>query len=349
MNPTTRKYFPQIDALRAFAMIAVVFFHTWQEDEKLNGARVTLFFVISSFLMTNILLRHAGASEWRLALRYYLRRALRLLPALLIFIILSSMVNSEFRGSFAFHLLQATNLYFAITDQWTPWVANHVWSLNVLEQYYIAWPLIILFFSRRTSLSIVLTVLAVTGIMSFLTDHLWPEAVANHVLPHSWGVPIAAGALVSYWFTTANAPRWPSHSAWAVSGIFLSLVPLIPVETSEPLRRLFFTAGATMLLIGAVVGYSGVLGRAMNSPIAKYLSTISYGVFMYHLLVWSALGKIFPMERGPLTFACVTIVSGVFASVSWHFVEEPIARWKRLVPLDTSPSNLASRTKLPSA
>ena len=156
--PEPRSYIPQIDSLRAFAVLAVVAFH-------LNGALlpggfvgVDVFFVISGYVVSSTLMRNSSLSFGRFALQFYSRRIMRILPALLVCMIVTTIFTAAFipsswlsqsnyvtlllalLGLSNFSLMFAGDNYFAPRVDFNP--ATHTWSLGVEEQFYLIFPLI---------------------------------------------------------------------------------------------------------------------------------------------------------------------------------------------------------------
>ena len=134
------QYRPQWDSLRALAVAGVLFSHFWMPASFAGSLGVQVFFVLSGFLITSILLQRPLLGT------FFRRRALRLLPAFYIAVLGALVFNLPgMRDSWPWHVLQASNFYFALNNSWaTPWPANHLWSLNVEEQFYVIWPLVLL-------------------------------------------------------------------------------------------------------------------------------------------------------------------------------------------------------------
>ena len=138
---------PQLDGLRAVAVAAVAWSH-WERDYQAGipfGAGVHLFFVLSGFLITRILLDVRQASDRGAAIRaFYIRRALRIFPAFYVTLLLAWIAGVPLvRESLAWHATYLSNVWIFQMDQW-PGSISHLWSLAVEEQFYLAWPFLIL-------------------------------------------------------------------------------------------------------------------------------------------------------------------------------------------------------------
>ena len=327
---------PQIDGLRALAMLGVLYVHFWNDMPVTENVRVTLFLVISGFLITHILMNAKARGGHIVVRNFYVRRALRLFPALMVCFAVAWALNADgFRASAAWHFMPTSNIYFAIQKQMHPWVMGHLWSLNLLEQFYLAWPLVILFLSEKT-----LHVVVVLGLAALIFVH----ANAGPIGINGWWRfmllsfdPILMGAL-AYLLQRHKPVRQVMTSPFV---LVLSLVVLVsPLLLWEGFGhsgsyRIFAQPAVAVLVVGAFQGYRGPIGWLLQSPPAQFLAMISYGVYVYHLMVWYVVVQVYPplFTKGPLTFAVISTLTIVIATVSWYVMEEPIGRLKDAFPV----------------
>ncbi|MBB4278885.1 acyltransferase family protein [Rhizobium mongolense] len=347
----------QLDGLRTFAISMVLYDHFLAaEGSVLGHLGVRLFFVLSGFLITRLLLEARSAVQYEPgnALKsFYLRRALRIFPpyfAVLGFVWLVDLEGA--RGSLKWHALYLSNFWYALRDEWTPWVLCHTWSLSIEEQFYIAWPLIILFAPRRLIGPICIAVITfslgyrfywpLTGTPSLARDLLPPASMdalvagallAVHrsrtdVWPQwirlSW-VPLTVVAVIFLWLKSAAMPPALEWLAW----IGRELSPLVPF----------------VLLVGCCSsGLRGAFGRLLElSPIVA-VGRISYGVYLFHPIVLSLIVKAQPWipvnvsEQGPSRFVIGTTATLMVASISWLAFERPLNQLKRYFPYVRSKS-----------
>src|SRR5689334_6993090 len=150
------KYMPQLDALRALAVLAVMVHHFLPVDRfippdyiTLGFLAVRLFFVLSGFLITGILLSYRSDTRDNALRRFYLRRVLRIFPIyyLTLFIALALQVRAIQLGAF-WHLTYLSNYVAPFHPEWMG-PASHFWTLAVEEQFYFVWPFIVLFVPRK--------------------------------------------------------------------------------------------------------------------------------------------------------------------------------------------------------
>ncbi len=328
----------QIDGLRALAMIGVLYVHYWDKNPVTEHLRVSLFFVVSGFLITQILMSAKDRGGQIHIFNFYVRRMLRLFPALFVLVAVGVIFDIDgFRGLAIWPILQASNIYFAMTQNVTPWVTGHLWSLNVLEQFYLLWPIVILLLPIRR---IYLLVLAIIGTMIFLRananalgiDGWWTFFVVN-------ADPIAAGALACLLMRVpAVASVMVSRLAVAVSALALAAPFFLWDGFGGSLSyRVMIQPALAVIICGAYVGYSGPIGWILGNKVAQFISKISYAVYIYHLMIWWLVAQWYPAiwTTGPMTFAILSSITLLAATLSWYVLEQPISLLKLHFPTAT--------------
>jgi peptidoglycan/LPS O-acetylase OafA/YrhL len=326
----------QIDGLRALAMTGVLYVHFWDRQPLTENLRVSLFFTVSGFLITHILIAAKESGRPVSIGNFYIRRALRLFPAL--FVLGAAAVIFDMDGartSWPWHVLQASNLYFALHEQFSPWVFSHLWSLNILEQFYLIWPLVILLMPIRGIFIVTLGMLVGSAFVYAhgndmgLTD--WTRRLIFQF------DPIASGALTYLLVRHNRDVREVVTSRWALLAALMVMASpffLWPGFGEDPTYRLMCQPALGVVVAGAWRGYRGPVGWLLGCRVAQFISRISYGVFMYHLAIWWAMGQIgSPLyDTGPLPFFAMTALSLLAATLSWYLIEEPISRLKQRFP-----------------
>lgn len=235
------------------------------------------------------------------------------------------------RESIHWHALQLSNVYFSLNETWDPWVFSHLWSLNVVEQFYIFWPLVILFLPRSTSVAITVALLIVPPLLRAFTWN-WYD-----FLPLWAFDPIAAGALLAF-FCQSRFVRTVLAVQWGwLPALVILFSPLVLGKEfgGSDIFRLAATAALIVILAGAYHGYRGPFGWFLGNPLFQALSQISYGIYIYHKLVWWLM-----MQAGDdffdfsfTTFLVMSALTIVAAQVSWWLVEAPLARLKARFPV----------------
>ncbi len=333
-------YMPQIDTLRAIAVGSVMLEHylpyQFHKLGLIDG--VLLFFAISGYLITGILLSYReeaarGGDGLRHALGvFYARRTLRIFPAyyLLLFILLAMGLGSVERN-FGWHFLYATNIWTALNQRWDA-VVGHFWSLSVEEQFYLCWPLIALTAPRK-ALPWIMAVGVALGVAFRLAALEFNWGLAIITLPMANFDALLGGGLLA-WMQWANRGDWLAvlrkYGLWS-----LLLVPAFffaPAPVKAVLMPAAMALASVYVIDQCSMGYRGWLGWLFSRPLVLYLGKISYGLYLYHYVVRQFVPDEWFNVMGPYKEYGRAIVFGFMsigcAMLSWHLFEQPINRLK---------------------
>jgi peptidoglycan/LPS O-acetylase OafA/YrhL len=352
---------PQLDALRAFAVLLVIVHHSWSNMlVGLGHQGVQLFFVLSGFLITSILLdcksqieQAPDLSSRSFMLRqFYARRFLRIFPAyyaLLLVIGLFALTRpteSAWVQSIKFHASYTSNFWFALNGNWSPVATGHFWSLAVEEQFYLFWPLLMLWLPRK-HLWAAVVLLVISGpifrgsMLAYGTNDL-----AGAIITPACFDALGLGALLAL---VRKMPRAQAIirllglvSLVVLTGISFAFVILdsaLWIEYVQVVLIKTLWAVAFMALVSkAAEGFTGSVGTFLTLSSLRYLGRISYGLYLYHMpilfLVRIAFDKLglSSFRDGPICLAVAGSITMVVAALSWRYFEEPINRLKCLFP-----------------
>ena len=341
-GPNQPGYRPDIDGLRALAILPVVAFHAWPSSAPGGFLGVDVFFVISGFLITSLLL--AGLERGRFSIwTFYARRIRRIFPALIIVLLATFAIGwflllpDEYRllgRHMAAGSLFSSNLlllresgYFDSAAEQKPLL--HLWSLGVEEQFYLVWPLLLaLLWRLKTWL-----VPAIAGIgAASLLANIWlsgtnPEAAFYLPVTRFWellaGALLAAGALRSLSKAGPNAAG--SLVSLAGFAVIAASLALLSRETPNAWRAIPVVAGTAMIV---AAGPKGWLNRhILANPIVVYIGLISYALYLWH---WPLLAFVRILEAdGSLTNAGAmragaVAVAFVAAGLTHAAIERPV-------------------------
>ncbi|QHW31324.1 acyltransferase family protein [Paenibacillus rhizovicinus] len=347
------RYMPGLDGLRAIAVFAVIAYHlnlSWVPGGLLG---VGIFFVLSGYLITDILLKqHAKAGK--LDLRdFWIRRARRLLPAMMIMLALVSswlLVAdpgrlASMKGEIVSALLYYSNWRLIFHDVsyfesfGPPSPLGHLWSLAVEEQFYLIWPLALVFLIRsvkrrgRLLFLILAGAAASAGAMAMLyVPGLDPSRVYYGTDTRAFGLLIGAALAVVWpsWKLSASISRRGSMAVDAVGTGGLIVVALMIALVGEYDAFLYrggmvLLSIATAAVVAAMAHPASRLARLIGSKPLQWFGARSYGIYLYH---YPVIALSTPMaqvdEFHPLRALLQILASIALAELSWRFIEEPI-------------------------
>lgn len=345
MLSSEQKYRPEIDGLRAVAVLLVVFYHAgFGVPGGFIG--VDVFFVISGFLITSLIVKDIQGGRFSLV-QFWERRARRILPALFVVVIAILVAGwflllpSEFEGlgrAAAAQALFSANFHFWIETGYFAGPAEqepllHTWSLAVEEQFYIGFPILLLFMFRRRSnnnRSFILIVLIVGLIASLALSEF---AVARHPSAAFYLLPTRAwelllGSILVFLPAFAFAGPKFLRELLCVTGLSLILVPACMYQSTT----LFPGFAALLPCLGAaLVIWSNqitvtIVGRALSTRPVVFIGLISYSLYLWHwpFLAFSKYWSIQPLSA---SYRLVMLALGLICAVlSWKFVEMPFRR-----------------------
>lgn len=366
------KPMPQLDGVRAVAVLLVLVQH--YADVPLvrrlgpGGLGVWIFFALSGFLITRILLDvkaslDAGRATFGAALRaFWARRFLRIFPLYYAVLLAAAALDvPPVRRSFAWHAAYLSNLYFARRGAWDGPVTPF-WSLSIEEQFYLLWPLVVLGLSRRHLLRVVVALLVLCPLLRlFYLRHFGAFAVG--LLPLGCADQLAWGALLACcWHDPAaldGVRRAVVRVGIAVGAPFVALYPLLgparegtTAHALATMLHLTLAAVASFALVDAAGnGLPGLAGRLLGAAPLRYVGRISYGIYVQHtfvrtlLLGLGALPGLAPLgawlratSQHPLRwapFATATVL--LTATASWYLFERPLNALKDRFPYAPDP------------
>jgi peptidoglycan/LPS O-acetylase OafA/YrhL len=294
---------------------------------------VQVFFVLSGYLITALLLREERATGSVDRVAFMVRRSLRLMPALFVFVAvvavlkLLHLVTDEPWYSFASGLLYFRNIIGR--GEALP----HLWSLALEEQFYLLWPTLFLVFRRRRLRAAVAILVGVCVLRTL--------GIIFHVQPYASGVfyvrpwyrfdsPMA-GCVLALAVDAGGTPRALAErvAGWSPLGLVLSIGALAAIgQSSELFRPFYFTAElvlGTWLVVHVVLRPNGALSRTLSQPICVLTGILSYSLYLWHVPFCVPSQP----SWGPLrAFPVCVAASLAAAAVSYRFIERPFLRTK---------------------
>ena len=363
-------YFKQLNGIRFIAVFLVLLDH-WLVPIlpiPLGHLGVVIFFVLSGFLITRILFLNADeiqqtkSSAWPKIIRFIYRRSLRIFPIYFILLFIGLIFNiSNFNELWPWLLTYTPNLYIMIKGQWLgTW--DHLWSLAVEEHYYLFFPYFIIFFTKKSYLRLFAFMIGL-GVFSRLIFYVtMPHDIIERYWMFSYVNPISAidcfglGGLLAYYYhydytyflKIAQNKYLLAMTITAVAfTLFLSNYSKYTYDNVwfSIFERSISALFAYFLIITALMEKNNYLGQLLENRVIVYLGTISYGIYLYHNIVfnyyhlngntiWAFLSNNLTILNSLnsqlliLKFLINFLLLIGIASFSWFYIEKPINKYK---------------------
>lgn len=363
MRATKNGYLLQLDGLRFLAVALVLVDHWLAEFNTIpyGPLGVTLFFVLSGFLITRILMvsreknidQEGGMGSY--LKKFYIRRTLRIFPIYYLTVaVLYALDVAPVRDTIGWCMLYATNIYIAYNQHWMG-VIDHFWSLAVEEQFYIFFPFLIFLTPRRWLVTALVSMIVMSVLLRlyfFLAGYEW---MVNYVSMPMCLDSFGLGGIMAW--LQLRKPEvfvklfnktwliWLSLAAWILVQYWSKAHVEIHNIANDVVDRLVSSIFCFFLIGKAVIGYTGPMRWFLENSVSSYLGKISYGMYLYHNFIYNhfhtqpthptlrllhkiqnwapALGnsQVFQMF---LFFA----LTALLAALSWQFIEKPINNLK---------------------
>ena len=353
---------PGLDGLRGIAVLAVIIYHA--DVSLLVGGflGVDVFFVLSGFLITTLLIDELTQTNTVDRARFYMRRIRRLMPALFLVLFFSVLVSGLFVLDAAYHVRR--DLPWAITFvlNWSylffeqsyfvnisrPPLLQHLWSLSVEEQFYVIWPILLValykvrigklaprvkIFFVSAALAIASTAwmihLSVTNGFPIPND---PSRVYFGTDTHAMGLLVGCAAAALWRYEKLNARLTPDRAAAlnAIGLVSLAGLAYFFVFVSE-LNEFLYRGGflvlslltASLVLVAAHPGLK--FGAILGNPVLKWFGDRSYGIYLWHWPIFVLMRSGIDIQWAePIAFTAKIAIVLVVADLSYRFVEMPI-------------------------
>lgn len=343
-----RAFFPEVQALRALAVVLVVVFHL-QPDVLPGGfIGVDVFFVISGYLITGHLLREQERTGTVRLRDFWAARARRILPAavtcLVVTVALSALLLPISRwGQIGTHALASALSvlnwvlgaeavdYFAATDT-SPF--QHFWSLGVEEQFYLVWPLFVVLAgfiaARRAGVRPrrILAVLFTTAVVASFVYSVWRVTTGDAAAYFStftrvW--ELGAGGLLAMVVSRLRLPS-AARTALSLGGVAVVLAGALLIDRSDPFPGLL--ALVPVLGTMAVIAAGATTGPLAPAPVfalkpVQWVGNVSYSLYLWHFPPIVLFAAVVGRAPGPFASIALAAMALVAAALSYRFIEQP--------------------------
>jgi peptidoglycan/LPS O-acetylase OafA/YrhL len=310
------KYIKQLDSVRAIAVILVIISHWIPQTHFLNktpnGAiGVNIFFVLSGFLISKILFDHRikaeqlAVSKYRVVKNFYFRRILRIFPiyylTIFILLIFHEHTDTNIKSAFLYFLTYTSNFYFFQIQHWDGMI-SHLWTLAVEEQFYLIWPWLMLLVNKKYLLHIILGFITIGVVSQWLLMDVNMSVILTFTCFDAFGL----GALLAWQMVYRSESLNRLYTGLSIAAIVSVLLFFFGLATTIlifPLRTI--VSIIALWLIAYIVLHQQndklKINMLLSNRILIFLGKISYGIYLYHHIIPSALNlKIIDRYLNPL-------------------------------------------------
>ncbi len=337
------RYRPEIDGLRALAVVPVILFHAGFQLFSGGFVGVDIFFVISGYLITTIILTELEAGQFSI-LNFYERRARRILPAL--FMIMAMCLPfawlwlmpsdaKEFSESVIAVLVFASNIffwrqsdYFDAATELKPLL--HTWSLGVEEQFYVLFPMFLML-AWRLGRKRIVVLLAMMALLSLALAEYGTGRmpVATFFLLPTRGWELALGSLIAFYLKRKDRDHFPPalYQILSLTGLGLVIYGILAFTRETPfpgLSALIPTVGAGLIILCALP--ETLVGRLLTNRVLVGIGLVSYSAYLWHQPLLSFARHRSLTEPSDFVIAGLVVLTFGLAYLTWRYVEVPFRR-----------------------
>ena len=328
-------YRAEIDGLRAIAVLPVILFHAGFEWFRGGFVGVDIFFVISGYLITTILIDEIESNTFSF-IDFYNRRARRILPALFLVLLTCTLVFipillpdelENFGQSLVATTLVGNNILLSITSGYWQLESEfkpllHTWSLGVEEQYYIIFPLFLFLTWRIFSKKIFYLIITLAIMSLMLSEWGWRNyPLANFYLLPTRAWEILAGSMAAFIVRERGIPK---NNILSLIGLAFIIFSVFIYDENTPFPSLYSLVpviGAILLILFA--GKETIAARALSTKVLVVIGLVSYSAYLWHqpIIVFFKL-----LSKSSLNFevrVLTLVLTFIFAFLSYKFIEVP--------------------------
>ena len=340
------KYIPALDGVRALAILLVLLFHWFPVDHWVNvlpngPIGVTLFFVLSGYLISNILMGQQAAGTFLPSFKnFVIRRALRIFPIYFLVLLgllvgkkIGIQVVTNFYEHPVYYWTYFYNHWLEQTQNWSDMLSPY-WSLSVEEQFYIVWPFFMLLIPSGKRLLGFLWSVVVLGIIARYILVYKLDGIGVYMI--TCVDTFAWGALLAYYLRNGRSAElgiWIGR-LW-IPVLILWIILCVMHTDADLVKQLFFRSLTSMVSVALLFQamQEGILARIFSWTPLRKLGQMSYGVYLYHMLVPDLVYQLAARLHIPLPEDPYHVIGilGLFliAVISYRWIEKPIQELKR--------------------
>lgn len=350
----------ELDGLRGFALLLIIVFHygnnqiiltenpssfvvQFSKLSSFTGTSLDLFFVLSGYLIGNILLKNKKSKNYFRT--FYIRRFLRIIPPVFLLLLTYELIKKleiDDPEGFLFaneiplwtYFAFVQNYAMALSDSYGARILTPTWSLGVEEQFYAILPAIVFFIRKRSLPYIFIMLIVLAPVFRFFTSSMYMEYLPFQMRMDS----LFLGVLVAYLLKEKKLKEKIKNNAILLYFcLFACLCLVIVLSYTNKVGVLYhtlFNFVYALLLLSSLTYQTGVLGKVLRSKLLRFFGLVSYGVYLFHQLISGVLHSLI-LDSQPrlatISELWVTVLSFgttvVFSYFLHLFIERPFIRW----------------------
>ncbi|MCU0664687.1 MAG: acyltransferase, partial [Myxococcota bacterium] len=334
-------------------MLAVVAYHANVPFVTGGFVGVDVFFVISGFLITNLLIAEQNSKGRISLLNFYVRRVRRILPAFLLVIVGTLILSWIFlypvngeqqtvaKSAIAALLLSANHFFYStisyFNNQAEQMPLLHLWSLSVEEQFYVVWPLLLLLLSDRRRLLLVLIAVWIASFALSVWLVIWDQSAAFFLMPaRAW--ELATGALLAFFIPASSSHGSKYHIGIACSllGITMIFASIFLLDRATPFpgaAALLPVIGTALVIWGNAAAARSWVALALSYRPIVFVGLISYSLYLWHWPLLTFANAETLGQPHPLLVAGLVTLAFMLSWMTYRFVEVPFRRSTQVLAL----------------
>lgn len=354
MSENKLNHIIQIDGLRCFAVFGVIIAHyiiSHLDNDFIKkipfGSGVNLFFVISGFLITMILLNKKQEIENKTTTvkkeirNFFAKRVLRIFPLYYIVILFLFVFNYDVVQSYFLYLVTYTTNIFMTFNNTYIGSSTHLWSLSVEEQFYLIWPFIILFSNRKYFLPILFSIITFSILSKFYFLNYTPYYLGSNAFLTSCFDSLGMGAVLAYLhvYHASILERILNKKillGLIICYIILFIFPEFITPKIRPLLENFSNSVIYFFIVGVAAQnrFNGIYKFLLENKSSLYFGKISYGIYIIHNYMPDMFYSFFARKLPPTDEYSIKVfywisLTILMASISWFLIERPILKLKK--------------------
>jgi peptidoglycan/LPS O-acetylase OafA/YrhL len=336
------RHFKSLDGLRCISILAVIWHHVAGDQYPASSLLfaghhgVTLFFIISGFLITSLLIREKKRNRTIYLGKFYIRRALRIFPVyyavifiyslLVYFIERDSQYGQSFFNNLIYFITYTSNYFVSLNGDRV--IFYFAWSLAAEEQFYMLWPAIEKWLSESMVILCALSVILLSLLASNTSIHLADQSMVTIILKNI-AIPICIGVLLAH--TMHHQPSFTKLFYFIekkLSFVIFSLIGLVLICYANELLIFSYLALA-LALASAIMSNNHSLNRILNSRFCVEIGKVSYGIYLFHMLALNLSRKLLPSQDNftdpslyqASLFILTSLIAFIVAKLSFKYFE----------------------------